>query len=254
MLAVGPKLHIMRIGAFHFRPGLWPTLATLILLPILLSLGFWQLDRADQKRDLLASLEAGRRAAPVDLNIEQPALSQVKHRRARAFGYYDHAHQLLLENQIRDGRSGYLVLTPLRLQGSELTVLVDRGWIAAPAARSALPEIPAPGGPVEVRGVLDFGPSVGLRLGEPSVEGGWPRRLQYLDYDYLNAQLPYPVLSYLIHLDADAAGGFRRDWQPVEEMGPSTHHGYAMQWFGLALALVVIFLVVNTKRDGDSRG
>jgi surfeit locus 1 family protein len=238
----------MRIGAYRFRPGLWPTLATVTLLPILLSLGFWQLDRAGEKRAFLASLEAGRQAPPVQLNGEQPAYERARHRSVQASGRYDSEHQFLLENQIRDGRPGYLVLTPLQLEGSDAAVLVDRGWVAAEGHRDRLPRIDAPSGHVEVAGVLDSGPAVGLRLGEPAAEEGWPRRLQYLDYPYVADNLPYRILPYLVHLDPAAPDGFRRDWEPVAPMGPQTHRGYAVQWFGLAVALVVIYLVVNIKR------
>lgn len=244
----------MRIGGFRFNPGLWPTLATLVLLPLLLSLGFWQLDRADQKRAFLASVELGREAAPVDLNRETPGYDQVRHHRARAVGEYDGAHQLLIENQIRDGRSGYQVLTPLRLRGTDLAVLVDRGWLPAPARRTELPDVTAPAGPQPVSGVIDSGPAPGLKLGGAGEESGWPRRVQFLDYAGLGALLPYRVLPYLIRLDDEVTGGYRRDWQPVQEMGPARHQAYAVQWFGLALALLVIYLVVNLKREGGPRG
>lgn len=238
----------MRIGAYRFRPGLWPTLATALLLPILLSLGFWQLERAGEKREFLESLERGRQAPPIQLNSEQPTLAEARHRSVEARGRYAREHQFLLENQIRDGRPGYLVLTPLQLEGTDTAVLVDRGWVPAPGDRMRLPDVEVPAGFIEVEGVLDRGPSIGLRLGEPATGTGWPRRLQYLDYGYLGDALPYRVLPYLVRLDPSATGGFRRDWQPVTPMGPQTHRGYAAQWFGLAAALVVIYLVVNIKR------
>ena len=233
---------------YRFRPGLWPTLAVLLLLPLLLGLGFWQLDRAEQKRAWLAQLAAAAQQEAVNLNAVQPDYPAVAQRRVEARGRYDADRQLLLDNQIRAGRQGYLVLTPLRLAGSEWAVLVDRGWVPAPLDRGQLPEVAIEELQVHVRGVLDKGPSAGLRLGEASSETGWPLRLQYLDFDLLAQRLPYPLLPYLIRLDPDQPQGFRRDWRPVTEMGPATHVGYAVQWFGLALALVVIYVVVNIRR------
>lgn len=238
----------MNIGGYRFRPSRWPTLVVLLLLPMLLALGFWQLDRAEQKREWLAAVETGRRQPPLDLNVAQPAYEAAAHRRAVATGRYDAAHQVLLDNQVRDQRWGYLVLTPLRLDGTDLAVLVDRGWLAAPPDRTQLPELTVEGTPTTVRGDIDRGPSIGLRLGGAVSDASWPLRIQYLDYDALNRRLPYRILPYLIRLDPTEPQGYRRDWEPVPPMGPSTHIGYAVQWFGLATALLVIYIVVNTKR------
>lgn len=244
----------MRIGAYSFRPSRWPSLVVLLLLPVLISLGFWQLDRAEQKRAWLSSLEAAEQREVVDLNAAQPDYAALAHRRVVAHGEYDSAHQLLLDNQVRDKRPGYLVLTPLRLAGSDAAVLVDRGWIpAAPDRR--LPEISVTERAVVVRGVIDSGPSVGLKLGAATAEADWPLRLQYLDFSLLEQRLPYPILPYLVRLDPDQAQGYRRDWQPVTGLSSSSHVGYAVQWFGLALTLVVIYLVVNTRRvENTNRG
>lgn len=238
----------MRLGRYRFQPSLWPSLAALLLLPLLLGLGFWQLDRAEQKRAWLAQLERAAQQDAVDLNASQPEFDAAARRRAEASGRYDAAHQVLLDNQVRDRRQGYLVLTPLRLAGSEQAVLVDRGWVPAPPDRRQMPEIEIAEPAVAVLGVIDKGPSAGLKLGAAASEDSWPLRLQYLDFELLAQRLPYPLLPYVIRLDPDQPQGYRRDWQPVTEMGPATHVGYAVQWFGLALALVVIYVVVNTRR------
>jgi surfeit locus 1 family protein len=242
-----PRL-IVRLGRYDFRPSRWPTLVVLLVLPLLLSLGFWQLDRAEQKRAWLARHDAGRQQEAVDLNAVQPAYDAVAHRQAVVRGVYDPAHQVLLENQIRDRRTGYLVLTPLRIEGTGAVVLVDRGWLPASGDRRELPDLTLEAVEVTAHGVIDRGPSVGLKMGDSVVAEGWPLRVQYLDYQELDRRLPYPVLPYLIRLDPAQPHGYRRDWQPVDAMGPATHVGYAVQWFGLAIALVVIYLVVNTKR------
>jgi surfeit locus 1 family protein len=244
----------MRLGAYRFRPSLWPSLAVLLLLPLLLALGFWQLDRAAQKRAWLADLVAASQKAAVDLNAAQPSYRELANRKVIVRGHYDPAHQVLLDNQTRDRQAGYLVLTPLRLAGSDVAILVDRGWLAAPPDRRQLPAVAIDGtAAVTARGVADKGPSPGLKLGEAAAESGWPLRLQYLDYEVRQQRLRSQVLPYLVRLDPDQPQGYRRDWQPVTEMGPSTHIGYAVQWFGLALALVVIYLVVNTKRLENTR-
>lgn len=242
----------MRIGPYRFRPSLLPTLATLLLLPVLIGLGLWQLQRADEKTEILAALAAAEQAPALDLNEAAPAYSSARYRRARAHGHWDPQHQFLVDNQVRNGVPGYHVLTPLRLPEGR-AILVDRGWIPAGADRLNLPSVDMAAGSAEVSGRIDRGPSVALRMGPPG-RGPWPQRLVYMDYAYIEQALGYPVLPYLIRLDPRHPQGYHREWQPVPPMGPNKHLGYAVQWFALALTLLVIFFAVNLKRDRDGNG
>ncbi|MFA9459334.1 SURF1 family protein [Thiohalorhabdus sp. Cl-TMA] len=243
----------MRLGPYEFRPRLLPALVTLALLPALLALGFWQLDRAEQKRALLAQWEAGKRAAPSalsELGATGSKDADTRFRRVRAKGQYDQAHQFLLDNQIREGRAGFQVLTPLRLAGREKAVLINRGWVPMGASRRDLPDLPAPEGEQQLRGILTDPPSVGIRLGEADTGGNdWPKVVQYVAPERIQKQLGYPVMERVIQLGRNQPHGFERDWEAPVHFGPQRHVGYAVQWFGLAAALLAIFLVVNTKRS-----
>lgn len=237
----------MRIGPYRFQPRLVPTLAFLLLLPLLVALGFWQLERAAQKQAWLNDLNQGAAATPLNLNESLPPLAAARYRRAEAEGRLDTTHQFLLDNQVRQGRVGYRVFTPLRLTGGGV-VLVDRGWVPAPPDRSRLPEVAVAEGVRAVTGVLYGGPSVGIRLG-PSHHGddNWPRRIQYLDFDALGAALGREVPPLVLRaLDSSALVEAPR--APRPELGPERHWGYAVQWFALATALAGIFIVVNTRR------
>lgn len=242
----------MALKDYRFRPGLIPTLATLTLLPILIALGTWQVNRAQEKAALLEARAEGAAAEPVDLNAQQPPLQQVQHHPVVARGRYDAERQFLLDNQAHAGRIGYHVLTPLRLGGNR-AVLVDRGWVLASADRSELPDVSVPTTPRTVRGTASDGPGVGLRLGQPSTgASGWPRRVAYLDFADLDRQLPYQLLPYLVELDPAASDGYVRDWQVVES-GPDRHWGYAVQWYGMAVALLVIYVAVNLRRPQEDQ-
>lgn len=241
----------MPIAGFQFRPRLVPTLAFAIVLPLLLALGFWQLDRAEQKRAALAARAEASREPVLELNGTAASLAEHRYRRARATGRYDGERQFLLDNQVQDGRAGYRILTPLRLDGSGRAVLVDRGWVPVGPDRSQLPELPVDEAPHTVTGRIARGPVVGIRLGEPAAEDrGWPRRVQYLEHDYFERVLPYPVADYLLRegpLEGGpvAARAPRDGWR----FGPERHEGYAVQWFAMALALTVIWVSVNTRRN-----
>ncbi|MDN5871412.1 MAG: SURF1 family protein [Nitrococcus sp.] len=241
----------MRISSYEFRPGIVSTLAVALVLPLLAALGVWQLNRAQAARDYLESVEAGHQAAPIHLDAGLPDYSKVHHRVAIARGRYDSAHQFLLDNQVHEARVGYHVLTPLRLAGSDAAVLVDRGWVPAAFDRSVLPDVTVSEKERRVSGIVDKGPSVGIRLGKTYIGAGdWPRRILYADFKYMAEALPYPIAPYLIRLDPQAPDGFISE-PPTPAMGPARHLGYAVQWFALATAVAVIYLVVNAKRRSD---
>lgn len=239
----------MRISSYEFRPGFVPTLAVAFVLPLLTALGFWQIDRAKQTQAYLDSLQAGRQAAAVDLNAAGlPDYSAVRHRTVMAHGQYDSTHQFLLDNQIYNGRAGYHILTPLRMSNKSMAILVDRGWVPASFDRTVLPSVLVSEDRRDVRGIVDKGPSVGIKLGKAYVgEGGWPQRIEYMDFSYIAQALPYRIAPYLIRLDPNAADGFVRE-PPKPAMGPEKNLGYAAQWFAMATAVAIIYLLVNLKR------
>ncbi len=242
----------MRLGNRVFRPGWMPALATLLLLPVLVALGLWQLDRARQKAELQAAFAEHLDRPPVplaDLNVADPAS---RYRRIIASGQYDGTHQVLLDNQVRDGQPGYHVLTPLRLAEGG-AILVNRGWLAVGESRQVLPNLATPEGPVTVSGWLGQPANPGLRLNENGEASRWPRVVPYVDYERLAARLGYPLQPALILLEPEAPYGYERDWQPrFGGFGPERHRGYAVQWFALAAALVILYVAAHARRPTSS--
>ena len=242
-----------RSGPRKFRPG-WPaTLAVLLLLPVLLSLGFWQLNRAWQKAELQAAFAEQSRQAPVSLDHLNPADSSHYYRQVTATGRYDDSRQLLLDNQLREGRPGYQVLTPLRLADGE-AILVNRGWVPLGESRQVLPDIAVTAEPVTVNGRIAQPANPGIRLGEPGgADRNWPRVIQYVDYSPLSTILGYPLKPAIILLDPQADQGYWRDWQPnFGGFGPERHQGYAVQWFALSAALVILYIAASIRREPPS--
>jgi len=243
------------VAAWQFRPGLWPTIATLLLLPLLISLGFWQLDRADQKAALQRAYAQKRGAPAVALASarEQRAdKAAMLWRECLLRGRYLASRQFLLDNQVVNGRAGYLVYTPLQLAGQDTVVLVNRGWIPAGPRRDAVPEFATPPGPVTIRGMAKEAPQPGLLLDGAVAEklGNNLVRLQHLDPAALAKRNGWDLLPYVVRLEPEADSGFVRDWTPPgfrREM----HLGYAFQWFAMAAAVLVLYAVLNTRRKKD---
>ncbi len=238
----------MRLGAFRFSPGLWPSLATLAILPVLLWLGNWQLERADWKQSLVDTHAERARQPAVPLESLGPDFSADQYQTVEVSGRYDLEHQLLLDNRTHQGRAGYHVLTPFRTAG-DARVLVNRGWVVANPDRSVLPELPGPDGAVRVRASVKLPPEKIFRLDEvEEATRGWPRVIQQIEPGKLQQYLGHELLPIILLLDRDAAHGFVRDWKPVYGTTPEKHRAYAMQWFTLAAVLVLIYIGVNTKR------
>ena len=240
-------LRRMRFGKLEFRPGLWASLVTLLLLGLLISLGFWQLDRAEQKRALLAGYNTDRDATVIQLEPGLQSYRDFNYQIASAAGRYDPDRQFLLDNRTHNGRVGYHVLTPFVLRESGAAVLVNRGWIDLGGTRDQLPDPAADSSARAILGRIKLPASDSFTLGEEEPRTGWPYRIQRVDMERLAQELGYPLLPVLVLLDPDQDGGFVRDWEPLR-FGPERNVGYAVQWFGLAAALLVIYLVVNTRK------
>jgi surfeit locus 1 family protein len=237
----------MRIGRYRFEPTLIPTLATLLGIALLNSLGFWQLERAEEKQEILARFEQRSQGAALRLDAALTDPQALEYRRVQAQGVYDESQQIWLDNRIHRGRVGYEVITPLRLAGSTAAVLVNRGWVPRGAERLDLPNIDTPPGRLTVSGTVKA-PSKALLLGHEA-DTEWPLVLA-VEPERLERHTGYRLLPYLIMLDPDEPHGFVRDWQ-LFEIGPERHLGYAFQWFALAVALGLIYLTVNLRREGE---
>ena len=198
---------------------------------------------------MLASARTAHAAAPVDLS-RAPAAAGMAQRQARGAGRYDLSRQYLLDNQVHRGAAGYHVLTPLRVRPGGW-IVVNRGWVPVGASRDVLPALPGPDAPVPIAGTLSGPPATGLLLGDSGYDGAhWPRRVQTVDLARIAADVGGDVAPLLLLLDPGDVHGFEREWRPVRGIGPARHRAYAFQWFALALALVVIYVVVNTRRAG----
>jgi surfeit locus 1 family protein len=239
----------MRVGPFDFRPGLWPSIVTLLLLPGMIWLGIWQLDRAAWKQGLVDAHHASGRLAPVNLEWMLDGGDITEYRPVVARGHYDLGQQLLLDNKTYRGHAGYHVLTPLRLKDHKSVVLVNRGWVPMGQSRAVLPDLPGPAEKVVVEAIVKRPPDRLFRLDSAEeAHAGWPQVVQQLELEPLEQRLGYRLLPVILLLDKADGHGFVRDWKPAYDVPPDKHRAYAMQWFTLALVLLLIYIGVNTRR------
>lgn len=216
--------------------------------------GIWQLDRADEKRRMFSTFDASGGADVLTEPVADAELDASLFRPLRLTGRYDASRQFLLDMMVNENQVGYHVLTPLRRDGDGdgLGVLVNRGWIPAGADRSILPEVGVDTGEREVSGLIAPLPRAGLRIEPATVDAAapWPRRLTFPSAADIRGHMDVDVAGYQLLLDPDRDDGFVRAWRPTL-MSPNNHLSYAVQWFGLAIALVVIYVAVNLKPNED---
>lgn len=233
---------------YRFRPTLLPTIAMVVAVCVCVKLGLWQQRKAEAKQALQTQLDQRLLEAPVALPDHITDLESWRYRRVQVHGSYDAHYQILLDNQLNDEVAGYHVITPLLLDNG-LRVLVDRGWIAAPANHSMVPPVATPNGMQEVTGTAWLPPEKFFALAPPAASPQWQTVWQNLDMQRYAHAVPFAVYPFVLRLDAaSGAGGFVRDWpRPAERI--EMHIGYAYQWFGFALAFAVIYIVVNLKKN-----
>lgn len=214
----------------------------MVVLGLFVSLGLWQLRRADEKKALIAARELRSQDEPLRLTGTETCPDELRYRRVQVTGDYDADHQFLLDNQVHDQQPGYHVLTPLRIAGGSRAVLVNRGWVPLGVNRAELPDIRIRNRHVQVSGLADHFPEVGLRLKGAEIPGpGWPSVVQVPEPERLAERLGYPVLPYQVLLDSSEKEGYVRVWRETR-LAPEKNQGYALQWFLFAAVAAILYI------------
>jgi len=225
--------------ALH-SPRFWLlTAAAVLVAGTTFSLGQWQLRRAAQKEALQAAVESKGRLPALDARalLANPDMAGEIHRPAVLKGSWRPEHTVYLDNRPMSGKTGFVVLTPLVLEGSAQAIVVQRGWVPRDFAdRTRLPQVATPTGTVTVEGRLAASPS---RLYEfQGIETG--RIRQNLDMPAYRAQTGLPLLEVSLLQTGAASEGLSREWA-APNLGVDKHYGYAFQWFGLCALVIILY-------------
>lgn len=210
-----------------------------VLVAVFISLGHWQWRKYEIKTQLQAELDARSHAAVVAMPTTSTDAESLRYRHVSLRGEFETERQILIDNRVHREQAGYHVVTPLRLAGSDMRVLVNRGWIPADANHSVVPEVAAPTGVVELTGIATVPGSRFFTLAPTAT--GWQPVWQNLDLGAYAAAVSWPVQPVVVQLDADAPHGFAREWPRPDERA-DMHRSYALQWFGFALSSIGIWL------------
>ena len=212
-----------------------------IALTILLVLGAWQMLRGQEKAQIESRIAAGGKS--LEISARPRDWAELDYRRANLSGSWIPDREFLLENRIYRGMPGFEVLTPFELAGDGAVLLINRGWIAAGGDRGAAVLDP----PGDSPGGVLYRPEPGFTLGETvSGETRWPQTVLYLDIGAIARRLGRGIEPAVLVLDPEHPLAHPRLWRPTA-MPASRHYGYAVQWWGLALALLILGLIWRRK-------
>jgi surfeit locus 1 family protein len=218
------------------------------LVLVFIALGCWQLQRAQYKQALQRQYDSRAAGASVALGQKVLEADNIRFRRVAVRGEYDPSYQILIDNRVHRGQAGYHVVTPLRIENGDTRVLVNRGWVPMGPSREHLPAVDPPAGMQEISGVAVVPAQDVFKLGdEEPRRRGWQPVWQHLDMARYAASVPFMTQPIVILLDSAHPTGYIREW-PRLDAGIAVHHGYAFQWFALAVMTMVILVVMARRK------
>lgn len=238
----------MPLMRYSFKPKLIPSLAFMVLMPILISLGFWQLGRAQTKQAWMDAIQASQMGERVSLIKALLDPKQAQYHGIAVQGRFLDEPTLLLMHQTHQSKPGVHVLNVFKTDDEDLLILVNRGFLAN-AENSPPPKPPTQ--PGVIHGIIDLPKPDRFILGENILDpAARPLPIQRVDSQELNDVLGMDLAPIVVLAQNDWSDGLAREWR-VDAMPPEKHLGYAVQWFALAACLTLIYIVVNLKRPKD---
>ncbi len=206
---------------------------------LFISLGFWQIERAESKALKMKAFNEMQESPPIALkNLSVPW--------SRVFveGFYDSSRQVLIDNQINDGQVGYKIYTPFYFD--EKAIFVDRGWIPRGKTRSELPDIDFKSDRLRIVGSL-LKPEKEVLAGDDIFTKNWPIVSQTKLPDIIETKFNKDFSDSVIVLEPGS--NFLKEYIPIQPfvISPTKHYGYALQWFTMSIVLFSMFIYAINK-------
>lgn len=237
--------------SLRFRPRLLPTIGTACLLALFIHLGLWQAGKGERAQAAREQHATRSQLGPVNVGAALLDAEHTQDAPITATGTYEVQGSFFVDNRQDGGRPGLHLVTPLKIDGTNTRILVNRGWVGWGNNRKQLPHVDTPTGKVTVTGVAAVPSSKAFFL-MPDHPEAWPELWPRLDLVRYTSQSAHPVQPVvLLQTNDDTGPALVRKWPPPEDRA-SMHHSYAMQWFGMAIALLVFFGVASTRRNDSA--
>jgi surfeit locus 1 family protein len=240
---------ILRYMRFQIR--LIPTLAVLLGLALFTYLGAWQSGKGDR-----LAAELAQRAQRSQLDVSQLTGQLLDAQAAQdapftVVGTYDAQHQIFLDNRQEGDQPGVHVITPLKIEGTDVYILINRGWVGWTLGRTVLPLVATPAGRVQIKGSAAI-PSTKKFFLMPDHPEASSKLWSRIDMARFESMLAHPLQPVVLQqTGGDAPDTLVRHWPPPEDR-VGKHRGYAFQWYGMAVALLLFYLVACFRKGEAS--
>ena len=224
-----------------FNPGIKISVFFIFFAAVFFALGVWQIERGQNKQQVLDAFNAAITAEPSVLSS-----TSKKWQRVYVSGSFDESRQILIDNTIFRGRVGFKVFTPFILESSDKLLLVDRGWIEQESFRENLPSITINSSFAELSGLL-VNPELGFVLSEDLISKTWPKISQTQSLDYLVKEYPEELYPFILVAEPTFKDALNYMEVIPTNMPPVKHYGYALQWFTMFLVLCGMYIYFGLK-------
>jgi surfeit locus 1 family protein len=221
-----------------------PTVAAVAGIALTSALGVWQLGRGNEKAVQVERLSSAQSGPVIAIPATEINASDVAWQRVEASGRFAAEYTLFIDNRILNGVVGYHVITPLKIENGDRYVLVNRGWVAAAPDRRTLPKIVTPQGLLHIAGIASIPSERQFELSTRVAEGNvW----QNMTLSRYRATVNIPIQPVVIQQDSAVDDGLRREWVATGP-SPDRNYGYAFQWFAMAAAILIYYLVTHVRK------
>lgn len=226
---------------------LWPSVIASLVFILLITLGFWQLHRYHYKKELLTRYQKAINSKPLSFS-KINSIQDLRFQHLTVTGHYLNDKVMLLQHRFYKSKVGFDVLTPLKIKGENKVLLINRGWIPVQRPHET-PIIQPVKGVQRITGYVKILEKYHFTLGNNILDPSqWPLKMQSIDFKNLSRLTHLQFYPFVLRLDPNQPHGFVRKWKPIN-MIPERHLGYAVQWFTMALALVIAFFFFCRKKE-----
>lgn len=242
----------LKFGELRIRFHWLIAVCVVLTVALLINLGFWQLGRAQDKRELQQAMLQRQSEPPVPLVELQPRVAPLSEEQVNtlenlsviAQGRYWNDASFVVAFQFFQGAPGFELITPFEIENTGEFVLVSRGWVSPGPGADGMPYVVPIEGPQTLRGQLHIPAPLAART---QVEGeDWPLRFRSLDIERAAELMERPLLPWAVRLGVNETGVFARHW-PAVTVNTRTHIQYALQWFGMALLVLVVSFLMSSN-------
>ena len=219
----------------HIKHNKALTAFSCFFIVVFILLGFWQIERAGLKASLIQEFDLEQAKAPLPISVSSSQWSRV-----HIEGLYDPAQQVLIDNQINNGKVGYKIYTPFYYEQDQ-AIFVDRGWISQGKTRSDLPDINFNATKLRIVGSL-IKPEKEVLVGDTLLTNEWPMVSQTKSPSVIQEAYEKQFSNMVLILEPGSL--FLNEYIALTPfvITPTKHYGYALQWFTMSLVLAGMFM------------